>query len=353
MKSVADGGEKTIMSRKDKFITNGMLTATSFLWGSAFAFRKIALTYLGVFFFNGLRFGVSFIVIFSAYLIIEKMKKMRGDPTLNDSQIAEKLSAEDSQAAEKLSADGQQAQPAAIGEFAQKPMAWQIKSGILIGFFFGVGSSFQQFGLLLSDAGKGAFISALYIFFIPLINFLVLRKKVEPKIWLGVAIAIVGLFFISLGDNFNFILGDIFFLMTAFFYAIQIILISRRVIYGNPLFMVSMQLITCSVMSMVLAIIFERGNTLEGVISALFPIIYTGVLSLGVANLLQFIAQKKANPSVAGIILSLESVFGAGFAAIILNERMNLPQITGCGLIFLAIILSQIEKRKRPEKLRR
>jgi len=338
------------MNRKDKLITNGMLTATSFLWGSAFAFRKIALTYLGVFFFNGLRFGVSFIVIFSAYLIIEKMKKMRGNPTLNDSQVTEKLGADGSQTVERVDKDNPQVQ-SELGEFAQKPLMWQIKSGILIGLFFGIGSSFQQFGLLLSDAGKGAFISALYIFFIPLINLLVLRKKVEPKVWLGVFIAIVGLFFISMGDNFNIVLGDILFLATAFFYAIQIIIISRRVIYANPLFLVSMQLITCSVMSMVLSIIFERGNTVEGIISALFPIIYTGVLSLGLANLMQFIAQKKANPSVAGIIMSLESVFGAGFAAIILHERMNAPQIAGCGLIFLAIILSQIEKRKRPEKL--
>jgi len=306
------------MNRKDKLITNGMLTTTSFLWGSAFAFRKMALAYMGVFLFNGLRFGVSFIVIFSAYLIIEKIKKQKKNPTLSE-----------------------------LGEIEQKPIIWQIKSGILIGFFFGVGSTFQQFGLLLSDAGKGAFISALYIFFIPLINLLVLRKKVEPKVWLGVFVAIIGLFFISLGDNFNIILGDVFFLATAFFYAIQIIIISRRVIYANPLFLVSMQLITCSVMSMVLAVIFERGNTIEGVISALFPIIYTGVLSLGIANLMQFIAQKKANPSVAGIILSLESVFGAGFAAIILHERMNAPQIAGCGLIFLAIILSQIERRKQ------
>ena len=311
------------MNKKEKRITNGMLTLTSFLWGSAFAFRKLALTYLGVFFFNGLRFGVSFIVIFSAYLIIERIKKQQKNPTLNDTQLAEP---------------------------ELKPLMWQIKSGILIGFFFGVGSTFQQFGLLLSDAGKGAFISALYIFFIPLINLLVLRKKVEPKIWLGVFVAIVGLFFISMGDNFNIILGDVLFLITAFFYAIQVILISQRVIYANPLFLVSMQLITCSVMSLVLALIFERGNTVEGVISALFPILYTGVLSLGVANLLQFIAQRKANPSVAGIIMSLESVFGAGFAAIILRERMNAPQITGCALIFLAIILSQIERKQKTEK---
>ena len=338
------------MNRKDKLITNGMLIVTSFLWGSAFAFRKIALTYLGVFFFNGLRFGVSFIVIFSAYLIIEQMKKRSKNPTLNESQTIKSSSTSGSQVAEKSGTENLQAQ-SELREPELKPIMWQIKSGILIGLFFGIGSTFQQFGLLLSDAGKGAFISALYIFFIPLINLLVLRKKVEPKIWLGVFIAIVGLFFISMGDNFNIVLGDILFLATAFFYAIQIIIISRRVIYSNPLFLVSMQLITCAVMSMVLAVIFESDstNTMEGVISALFPILYTGVLSLGVANLMQFIAQKKANPSVAGIIMSLESVFGAGFAAIILHERMNTPQITGCGLIFLAIILSQIEKRKKQD----
>jgi len=333
------------MTKKEKRITNGMLTLTSFLWGSAFAFRKIALTYLGVFFFNGLRFGVSFIVIFSAYLIIERIKKQNKPTMLTDTQIEARLAEREAQPDNKLKANDMQPQNS-LGEPELKPLMWQIKSGILIGFFFGVGSTFQQFGLLLSDAGKGAFISALYIFFIPLINLLVLRKKVEPKIWLGVFVAIVGLFFISMGDNFNIILGDVLFLITAFFYAIQVILISQRVIYANPLFLVSMQLITCSVMSLVLAAIFERGNTLEGVISALFPIIYTGVLSLGVANLLQFIAQKKANPSVAGIIMSLESVFGAGFAAIILRERMNAPQITGCALIFLAIILSQIERAK-------
>ena len=318
------------MNSKEKLVTNGMLIITALLWGSALSFRKMALEYMNAFFFNGARFFVSFIVIFSAYLISEKLKSGK----------SQRLPAHPDGNPSAGPGQGLPAHP------ELKPISWQIKSGILIGTFFNLGSSFQQLGLLTSEAGRGGFISTLYIFFIPLISRVVLGKRISAKIWLGCSVAVVGLFFISMGNDFNIILGDVFFLITAVFYAIQVILIGRCVIHSNPLFLVSIQLATCAVMSMLLAALFERGNTPEGLILAMFPILYTGVLSLGVANLLQFIAQKKANPSVAGLIMSLESVFGAGFAAVLLHERMNPLQLSGCGLIFLAILISQVEKRK-------
>ena len=304
------------MNRKEKISANIMLLIAAFLWGSSYSFRKMALAYIGAFLFNGIRFFIGFLVIFIAYIVKGAIqKKGKNAPRLEEQDY--------------------------------KPVRWQIKGGILIGVFYSLAANLQQVGLITSDAGKCGFISAFYIFFIPLISRAVLKKKVAAKIWLGAAIAVLGLFLISAGDNFDIIIGDILFILAAICFAIQITMISHYVIHSNPLLLASVQLLSCSVSSMVLSICFERGNTTEGFFAAMLPIVYTGLLSLGLANLIQFVAQKKASPSVAGIVLSLESVFAAAFAAVILQERMNIPQISGCGLIFSAIIISQIERKER------
>jgi drug/metabolite transporter (DMT)-like permease len=314
----------------------------------------MALLHVGAFFFNGVRFLIAFAAVFTAYIITENRRKKiintkKPNPTqhntLQKNEVQHREAQYNAVQPNTVIHNEVQHEEPRFQEPYYKPVAWQMKVGILIGIFYSTGSNLQQIGLLSSDAGKCGFISALYILFIPFLSWIVLKKKIAAKIWLGAALAVIGLFLISAGSSFNIVTGDVMFFLAAIFYAIQIILIGHCVIYSSPLFLASMQLITCSAISMTLSVIFETGNTIEGLMAALLPVIYTGLLSLGLANLLQFVAQKKANPSVAGIIMSLESVFGAGFAAIILHERMNIPQISGCGLIFSAIIISQIERK--------
>ena len=301
------------MGNRQKITTSGMLVTAAMLFGSSYSYRKMALLYMGPFFFNVCRFFIGFVLLFSAYLIIDAR------------QVKQKIN-------------------------DYKPIVWQFKGGLLIGLVFSAGCNVQQLGLITSDAGKCGFISALYILFTPIISSLILRKRIGANIWTGAVIAAVGLFFISAGNSFHIVVGDVMFLIAAIFYAIQILIINYYITYSSPLFLVSVQMFVCSISSLALSLFFESGNTFESIIIAIVPILYTSVLTIAVGNLLQFIAQKRASPSVTAITLSLESVFAAIFAAIILHEHMNTPQVAGCCLIFAAIIISQLERKPGPPK---
>jgi len=302
------------MVKREKIIVNSMLFSASLLYGSSYALRKLSLLYVGAFFFNAWRFASSFIVLLAAYLINERIQKNR---VLPDPEIA------------------------------LMPFRWQVRGGFFIGLALGLAVNIQQLGLITSNAGKCGFITALYIVVTPMISCFILKKRIPTRIWVGAGIAVIGLFFISMGSSFNIVIGDMLFLLTAVFGAIHIILIDVYVTRSNPLLLLTMQMITISTMSTVLSLIFEDGNTLEGLSNIIFPVLYTGVITIAIGNLLQFVAQKKASPSVTAIMISLESVFAALFAAIIISERMNAPQISGCALIFAAIIISQIEKKPK------
>ena len=303
------------MSNKEKIAVNCMLCTTSMLSGSSYAYRKMALLFVGPFFFNAWRYLLAFFVLFISYLISERIRKGRGKPS---------------------------------GDL--KPAIWQAQRGVILGLFFSVGVTFQQIGLITSNAGKCGFITSLYIFFTPIISRLILGKHISVKIWVGVIIAAAGLFFISAGNSFSIVTGDVLYLLSAVLFAIHIILIGNFVGYSNPILLVSVQMLTCSVLNAFLFLFVGDESTFAGLLAAIWPVIYTGVFTISLGNLLQFIAQKKASPSITAIIMSLESVFAAVFAALIISERMNALQLTGCGLIFLAILISQIEKTQRTKE---
>ena len=301
------------ISRREKLAANGMLLTAALLWGSSYAVRKMAVPYAEPLFFNGLRYFIGFLAVFTAYLIHSFARK------------------------------GGRTEGAPLGSAAYRSVGWQIAGGLLIGVVFSMGTNLQQIGLVTSDAGKCGFITALYIIIIPMISRLVLKKQIAVKIWIGAAVALPGLFFVSVGDSFDIVTGDALFLVAAFFFAAQTILVGHYVIRANALLLSSMSLLSNSALSLALSLLFESRIRSANLVMALGPAIYTGLFTVGAAAVLQFTAQKKATPSVAAIIMSFESVFGAVFAAILLNEHMTLPQIAGCVLIFFAIIISQLE----------
>ena len=299
------------MSRKDKLVINGMLFMAAILFGSSYSYRKMSLLFVGPFFFNASRYLLSSVVLFFAYIVNEKLHgRQKKDSTLN-------------------------------------PVKWQLQKGLIMGTVFSSLVTIQQLGLITSDAGKCGFISALYIFFTPMISWLIMRRAIAFKVWVGAIIAVMGLFLISAGDNFVIVPGDVLFLLTAVLCAVHIIMIGNYIKNSDPLLLTSIQMICCFVCSVVLSLIFEKGTALSDLTPIIWPIIYTGVFTIALGALLQFIAQKKASPSVAAIILSFESVFSVIFAAIIIDERMNVIQISGCALIFIAIIISQLEMKPK------
>ncbi len=301
------------MNTKEKIIANGMILMTALFWGSSYAVRKIGLAYVGPFFFNGLRFSVAFLFVVSAYLI--------------QSRIINKGVQDESK--------------------NLKPLSFQIRGGVFAGITYGVGSAIQQWALLYTVAGKVGFINSLYTIMVPLISWLILKRVVKRQVWMGAVFAFTGLALISFEGGLGVSSADSALVISAFIFSVQILIVGYFSKHSEPLILVSAQMFTGASISMILAILFEQGNTLEGATAALLPIIYAGVFSLGVGNVLQSYAQKKTSSSVTAIILSFESVFGAIFGILLLQERMNLLQWAGCLLIFSAVLISQMDIKKR------
>ncbi|GAB1476208.1 DMT family transporter [Bacillota bacterium] len=227
----------------------------------------------------------------------------------------------------------------------RKPLSYQLMGGVACGLVYALGSICQQWGLYFTTAGKTGFITTMYTILVPILSWILFKKKVKRQIWAGAVLAVMGLFFIAGGMGFHLSAGDIVVFIGAIFFAMQILLTGHFVQHTSVLLLNTVQLATAGTVSLIAALFFEDGNSLSAVIDAAGIILYAGVVCIGAAYLLQGVGLKKASPSVAAIILSFESVFGAIFGAVILKESMNGGQLFGCALIFSAIIVSQFDRR--------
>ena len=235
-----------------------------------------------------------------------------------------------------------------ITELSRKHTLKQIVSrrllihGIIMGTVFAVASNLQQFAFADSSAGKIAFITALYIFFVPIIS-LFLGKKIHPAIWICVFVALIGLYLLSVkdGDFSNINKGDIFALLCAFFFAIHILLIDRFTAESEGIKLSCIQFGVAGIITLILMLIFEH-PTISAVQQAAVPLLYSGIMSCGVAYTFQIIGQKYTNPVMASLLMCLESVFAVLAAAILIKEIPSLREGIGCAVIFIAIIASQI-----------
>lgn len=214
-----------------------------------------------------------------------------------------------------------------------------IYGGIILGLSVFGGATFQQYGLVYTTAGNAGFITGLYVVFVPILG---LFRKQFPHftVWLAALLAVTGLYFLSVTETFSIGLGDLLVLIGAFFWAAHVVIIGVMSPKVNALKLALIQYLVCSVLSLAVAFTVES-NTMQGVIDATIPILYGGILSVGIAYTLQVIAQKKAPPAHAAIILSLEAVFAAIGGWLVLNEQLGSRQILGCGLILLGILGAQ------------
>jgi Permeases of the drug/metabolite transporter (DMT) superfamily len=218
-----------------------------------------------------------------------------------------------------------------------------VKAGLILGTVLAIAQCFQQFAFYYSTAGKIAFLTALYMFFVPLLG-LFLKKKIAPLTWVSIFIAILGLFLLCLkpGDLLNFNRGDILSIICAAFYAVQIMLIDKFMGDNiNGIKLSFMEFFTAAMLCGVMMLIFEQ-PTSEGIKAAAPALLYSGVMSCGIAYTLQVIGQKHASPVVASLLMCLESVFAALAGWLILKEMMSVRELTGCAIMFFAIVLSQV-----------
>lgn len=213
--------------------------------------------------------------------------------------------------------------------------------GIICGTALCLASNFQQMGIEHSTVGKSAFITTLYIVLVPLLG-LFLKKKLPVQIWCGVILAMIGLYLLCMKDEaFVLEIGDIYLLLCAFFFTIQITAVDYFAPKVNCIALSMMQFFVTAVLSGI-CMIFNELPTLENILGATIPLLYAGVLSSGVAYTFQIIGQKHLAPTVASLIMSLESVFATLAGWVVLHEVLSTKELIGCGLVFAAVILTQL-----------
>ena len=220
-----------------------------------------------------------------------------------------------------------------------------LRCGVLIGLAVALASWFQQAGLQYTTAGKGAFLTALYILMVPVAGAAFFHRKTGGWIWLCLIIGAVGLWFLSVTESFTLEKGDALMVLCAVMFTLQILLVDKYAPEFDALTLCCIEFLTAGLLSFLPMAVFE-GFRFVNLVPAVWCILYCGIFSCGIAYWLQIVGQRHLPPALASLIMSFESVFGALFGVLLLHERMTARELLGCGIIFIALILSQTVPQK-------
>lgn len=218
------------------------------------------------------------------------------------------------------------------------------RSGLICGVFLFAATSLQQLGLLYTTAGKAGFITSLYIILVPILG-LFLKKRVSPWVWCSVALALVGLYLLCGGGAFQIGLGELLTLGCALMFSFHIMYIDHVSAKVDGVRLSCIQFFVVGVISMVVMLLTETPNW-NAIAQCWLPIAYAGILSSGVGYTFQIIGQAHTEPTVASLLMSLESVFSVVFGWLLLGQAMNGPELLGCALVFTGVILAQLPEKK-------
>ncbi len=293
-----------------------LLFITALIWGFAFVAQSVGMDHIGPVTFNTIRSFVGGIALIPVLFFFNRNKTAEEKET------------------EKAN---------------RKPL---IVGGILCGVALCVATNLQQLGIQYTTVGKAGFITALYIVIVPILG-LFLHKKVGIKLWISVVIAIAGLYLLCMSGSLQLGKGDLLVLLCALVFSLHIIIIDHFSPKVDGVKMSCIQFFVCAFLSAIYMLFAEGVPSWNAIAISWVPILYAGVLSSGVGYTLQIIGQKGVSPTVASLILSLESVFSVLAGWLLLQQTMSAREILGCVLMFGAIILAQLPdrnqtKRKRP-----
>ena len=220
--------------------------------------------------------------------------------------------------------------------------------GVLCGLCLFSATNLQQFGISLgTTAGKSGFITALYIVLVPVFG-VFLRRRSGPLVWISVALAVAGLFFLCVDESLSLAKGDFVTLLCAVCFAVHILLVDRVSPGVDPIRLSCIQFLVCGLLSCA-ASCFTGLPTAAQIAASWFPIVYAGVFSSALAYTFQIIAQRDTNPTVASILMSTESVFAVLSGWLVLGERLSARESLGCALMFCAVLLSQLPDRRKAD----
>lgn len=300
--------------RKSKARRNSLLLVlTSFIWGTAFVAQSTGGDAVGPFTFSFLRSIIGGAVLIPSILFLDRIKltKTSNGEVKSDKNL--------------------------------------IKGGVLCGIILFVASNLQQVGIYLGcNVGKAGFLTACYILLVPILG-LFLKKTCGLNVWIGVVLAVIGLYLLCINGSFSIELRDGLLLLCALTFAVHILVIDHFTVIVDGVRMACIQFFTCGVLSAIPMLLTEcKPDQLAalGSLSTWIAILYAGLLSSGVAYTLQIVGQEDLNPAVASLIMSLESVFSVLAGWVVLHQVLSTKEIAGCILIFGAVILAQLPNKK-------
>lgn len=222
----------------------------------------------------------------------------------------------------------------------------ELFGGILCGSALALASALQQAGIADSGASKASFITAMYVVLVPILGAILFRRRTGLHVWVAVLVALLGIALITVKEGFTLAAGDILLLLCAVCFCGQILLVDLFLPGSDGVRLSMVQFATCTVLNTILALLFE-GISFPAIGAAILPLLFLGIGSSGCAYTLQILGQRHCPPAPAAILMSTESLFGALGAALLLGEVLSPREYVGCGIVFLAVILSQLPLKSK------
>ncbi len=303
--------------KNKKLIGNIMLILAALIWGVAFVSQRAGMELIEPLTFNATRLILAAVAVGAVALISRAKNRRHPLPVSPEERRISRLHT--------------------------------LLGGVSCGVFLTGATTLQQMGLVYTTAGKAGFITALYMLLVPIVGFLLFKKKSSPLVWLAVLIGLGGMYLLCVNDGFSLAYGDLLVLLCAFMFCGHILCCDHFVKRGDPIGISAIQFATAALITSIIALIAETPSP-EKIVSAAIPILYCGLLSGGVGYTLQIVAQKMTDPTIASLIMSLESVFAVLAGALLLHERMSVRELIGCMIMFAAIVLVQIPIPQRKKQ---
>ena len=305
------------------------LLLTAMIWGAAFVAQSVSMDYIGPFTFICLRSVIGGLFLIPVIIVLDGIRKKSQNESANAVSEENILHNIETKEKQRLSWKNKQL----------------IEGGIVCGIFLFFANCFQQTGIQYTTVGKAGFITTFYIIIVPLIG-LFFKKYCGILTWIGVVIALTGLYFLCITQKLTIQRGDALILCCSVLYAGQILAIDHYNPFVDGVKMSCIQFLTGGILGAVFMLLFENPS-IAMILSAAGPILYTGIMSTGVGYTLQIVGQKGLNPTVAALILSLESVFSALSGYVFLHQVLTTRELIGCVLMFIAIVLAQLPDIRR------
>lgn len=306
---------------KNKVGSSLFLFITACIWGVAFVAQSVAADYIKPFTFNFIRFLLGGIFLIPIIWIMKRNKTVE--------KAKEQREEKDMGIIKDKKADGK----------------ITLVGGICCGLCLCGGSLCQQYGIQFTSVGKAGFITALYIIIVPVLG-IFLKKRVSVLVWLSAAVAMAGFYLLCMTEGLSVNKGDFIILIGAFIFSLHILVIDYFSPKADGVQISCVQFFTSAIICEIGTFIFDK-PALTAILAAYVPLLYAGIMSCGIAYTLQIVGQKNTEPTVASLILSLESVIAVLAGWLILGQKLSFTEIIGCVLVFTAIIMAQLPTGKK------